>query len=430
MASPLSVATEIRRPTPSRFAIARPVSEPEPTPPRIWAIGGGKGGIGKSVVASSLAVSFARCGRRVVLVDADLGAANLHTFFGEPAGGGTLNDFLHKRVDHLGELVVQTSIPHLGLISGARALPGDANLSHAQKHKLIRHCRQVRADDVILDLSAGSAFNALDFFLAADHGILVVVPEPTSVENAYHFLQAAFFRALRGAAGSPEVREHIDTVLARRGRAALRAPRWLIEEVAAEDVDAGLSLAQAAAAFRPSVLVNKVRASSALPWEMRINTRRYLGAELRILGELPLDDDIPAAIEQKRQILSHAPHGVFARAFDRMVETHLYRKPNETSAAPRASGLGPGQILAAHRAQQNKTRAEIAWHLRIREGMLRAIEEEDFAALPGSPYLRAWLIEYVKFLGIDNPERLIHRYLGRYRGNPGSPSEAPSGDTH
>ena len=52
--------------------------------PRVWAIGGGKGGVGKSVIAVNLAATLAGKGNRVVLVDADLGGANLHTLLGMP----------------------------------------------------------------------------------------------------------------------------------------------------------------------------------------------------------------------------------------------------------------------------------------------------------------------------------------------------------
>jgi flagellar biosynthesis protein FlhG len=414
-APPLSVntPTQLLRARGAVQAAPAPRS-PSPTTPSIWAVGGGKGGVGKSVVASSLAVSFARCGRRVVLVDADLGAANLHTLFGETNTRATLNDFLQKRVENLWDLASPTSIARLALISGARALPGNANLPHAQKQKLIRHLRRIPADDVILDLSAGSAFNALDFFLAADHGVLVVVPEPTSVENAYHFLQAAFFRALRVAAQSPLVRKRVDEVLARSDSAAIRAPRRLIEEVAAEDVEAGASLARAAAAFRPSLITNKVRNSNPLAWEMRSNTRRYLGSDLRVLGELPMDDDVSAAIECKRPVLDFAPCGAFARALDGLVATHLYRRPAAERAPTRAVGLAPGQLVTLHREKQGKTRAEIAWHLRIREGMVGAIEEEDFSVMPDGPFLRSWLTECVKFLSIHNGERLVNRYMGRF----------------
>src|SRR5512136_1558160 len=61
-----------------------PVAAPR-TRRQIWSVGGGKGGIGKSLIAASLGWQLARMGRRVVLVDADLGGANLHTCLGPPA---------------------------------------------------------------------------------------------------------------------------------------------------------------------------------------------------------------------------------------------------------------------------------------------------------------------------------------------------------
>ena len=65
--------------------------------PRIWAVGGGKGGVGKTVVASSLAVALARSGVRCVAVDADFGAANLHTLLGVPEPRWVLRHFLAAR---------------------------------------------------------------------------------------------------------------------------------------------------------------------------------------------------------------------------------------------------------------------------------------------------------------------------------------------
>ncbi len=133
--------------------------------PRVWAIGGGKGGVGKSVFAANLATQLARNGSRVALVDGDLGGANLHTLLGVPSPDTNLSDFISKRVATLGEVMTPTSIENLWLVSGAKALVETANLNFGQKSKLLRHINQLDADHVILDLGAGSTFNVLDFFL-------------------------------------------------------------------------------------------------------------------------------------------------------------------------------------------------------------------------------------------------------------------------
>ena len=93
----------------------------EPAGPCVWAVGGGKGGVGKSVVASSLAIALAQRGERCVLVDCDLGGANLHTLLGGAAPRLSLGDFLSRRVATLSEVMSSTRFPARSLGTGKRA---------------------------------------------------------------------------------------------------------------------------------------------------------------------------------------------------------------------------------------------------------------------------------------------------------------------
>src|SRR5207253_10311126 len=150
---------------------------------RIIAIGGGKGGVGKSLLAANLGIYLAQLGKRVVLIDADLGGANLHTFVGVERPKVTLGDFFDKRVARIEDCVVATAVKGLGLVSGEGDPLWAANPRPATKNRLINQVREIDTDYLICDLPPGSGFIALDFFLVAHIGILVVVPEPTSVEN-------------------------------------------------------------------------------------------------------------------------------------------------------------------------------------------------------------------------------------------------------
>jgi flagellar biosynthesis protein FlhG len=78
--------------------------------PKLWAVGGGKGGIGKSTVSILLAFWLARMGKRTILVDLDLGGANLHTLMGIKSPPKTLNDFVTRRIDSLEEVCIETDI--------------------------------------------------------------------------------------------------------------------------------------------------------------------------------------------------------------------------------------------------------------------------------------------------------------------------------
>ncbi len=100
---------------------------------RIWAVGGGKGGVGKSLVATNLAVVLANLGSKVVAVDLDLGNANMHTYFGIRYPRNTLIDFINGKVQDLNEILLDTSIFNLKFISGAGGILGLANPGHTQK---------------------------------------------------------------------------------------------------------------------------------------------------------------------------------------------------------------------------------------------------------------------------------------------------------
>ena len=163
---------------------------------QIWAIGGGKGGVGKSLIASSLAISLSRLGHKVVAVDLDLGGANLHTTLGIDLPKQTLGDFLSRRINDIADCVIPTGIPHLDLISGAQDAMNITSLKPSQKAALLKSIRQLDADYIIFDLGAGTGINTLDFFLFSDFGFIVTLPEPTSIENSYRFIKSAYFRHL------------------------------------------------------------------------------------------------------------------------------------------------------------------------------------------------------------------------------------------
>jgi flagellar biosynthesis protein FlhG len=164
--------------------------------PKIVAVGGGKGGVGKSTVSILLAFWLARMGKKTILVDADLGGANLHTFMGIKNPPRTLNDFVNKRYDSLEEIFLNTEMENLYLIAGASDILSLANIHLSQKVKLIQNLARLDADYIVLDLGAGTSYNVLDFFLAADKKVVVITPQPTSIHNAYAFIRNTVYRRL------------------------------------------------------------------------------------------------------------------------------------------------------------------------------------------------------------------------------------------
>lgn len=168
--------------------------------PLIVAVGGGKGGVGKSFVASSLALAIARTGadrgRRVVAVDLDFGGSNLNLFLGEPFPDRELGDFLDGREDSLNGVARPTRLPNLRYVAGSFDLVTAIDPIRDRKLDLVRALVGLDADVVILDLPAGSAPSTLDFFFLGNVKIVVTNPESTAFHNAYGFLKNYVLRRL------------------------------------------------------------------------------------------------------------------------------------------------------------------------------------------------------------------------------------------
>ena len=172
---------------------------------KLWSIGGGKGGIGKSLITLGLGVALARLGKRVILVDGDLGGANLHTLMGVRYPHVNLEHFLTNKVARLEDTIIESPIEGIGLICGADDLLGAANPNYAEKIRLLNQIEELPAQYVLMDLGAGTSFNTLDFFNYSWGKIALFTSQATSLENAYGFIKSALYRKLsREFAGDDE----------------------------------------------------------------------------------------------------------------------------------------------------------------------------------------------------------------------------------
>ncbi|MBW2108365.1 MAG: P-loop NTPase, partial [Deltaproteobacteria bacterium] len=204
--------------------------------PRVWAVGGGKGGVGKSVVSTLLGFWLARMGKRTVLVDVDLGGANLHTLLGIKTPGRTLNDFVSKKYARLEDVAVESGEENLRLISGASDVLSLANPQFVQKLKIIQNIFKLDADVVILDLGAGATFNVLDFFLVSHKKITVLSPQPTAIQNAYGFVRNAVYRRLTQLSRKqPSLQALIKTAMNPKNELKLRTLKELLQLI--QDVE-------------------------------------------------------------------------------------------------------------------------------------------------------------------------------------------------
>lgn len=288
---------------------------------QIWAIGGGKGGVGKTLISANFAITLAKAGAQVVLVDLDLGGANLHTCFGLEQSPKTLTDLFSPTVKSLAELATPTNVPNLSLISGAQDSLNVANLPHAQKQKLLNKLRQLPADYVLLDLGAGTSYNTLDFFLAADVGALVVLPEPTSIENAYRFIKSAFYRKLKHIEYQFDARALVDETMSRKEELGIRTPADLIRKLEEIHPEVGMKIRQEIQKFEIKLVVNQARTETdtEVGYAVRNVCKKYFGFTLGYLGCLDYDSAVWQSVRRKKPLAVEFPSSPLVPAIQRMV---------------------------------------------------------------------------------------------------------------
>lgn len=162
------------------------------------AVGGGKGGVGKTIVAVNLSVTLSRLQNNVTLLDGDAGNCNCNTLLGITRVESSLEEYLRKERS-MDEITVATVYPGLRLVCGSQNKV-DALLA-AEMPRLLADIRQVAADCLVIDLGAGMSDETLDLYRLADDKIIVVTPQVTSLQNAYGFIKSAFLHDLKRSGG-------------------------------------------------------------------------------------------------------------------------------------------------------------------------------------------------------------------------------------
>ena len=249
-------------------------------PLRVYAVTSGKGGVGKTNLAANIAYTAARTGRRVLVLDADLGLANVEIVFGV------------KPRHHLGDLLGGLDVRDVLVEApgGVMVLPAGSGvqqltqLSPEQKMQLVQALEPIEDlfDLVLIDSGAGIGENVLFFVGAAEEAILVVSPEPTSLVDAY-----ATVKVLSQQAGVRTFNVIVNPV---------------VDEVSARAV------------FQKLCAV----------------TGKFLEAKLVHLGYVPRDENLHRAIMSQRPLCEMFPSSPAARAIAGVSERLLAgRRPGE-----------------------------------------------------------------------------------------------------
>lgn len=158
---------------------------------RVITVTSGKGGVGKSNTSINLAIQFRKMGKRVIILDADFGLANIEIMFGA-VPKHNLCDLIYqgKRITD----IITWGPMEVGFISGGSGIAGMSNLNREYLNYIIQNLAQLDTitDIIIVDTGAGISDAVLEFLVASGEILLVTTPEPTSITDSYSLLKALY----------------------------------------------------------------------------------------------------------------------------------------------------------------------------------------------------------------------------------------------
>lgn len=276
----------------------------------ILAVGGGKGGSGKSFVCANLGVLLAKQGKSVLLIDLDLGTPNLHTMVGVDNPQIGLNNFMNRSINDLSLTAVPTQIPNLSLISSTRCSLEVGNLYYAQKQKIIRALFQMPSDYVVLDLGGGTTYNTLDFFLCAHQGLLVFTPEPTSIQNTVQFIKSVYLRKVKHILKQDAFTQVMKTMGYETDDGTVRSPLDMVESIMKWDPEKAETLQRKLRKLRFKLILNQYRkqVDEALGSKIEKVCNRHFYAQFTFLGNIAYNERIFEAIIAKKIFAEKYPY--------------------------------------------------------------------------------------------------------------------------
>lgn len=291
-----------------------------PRPRRVIAVGGGRGGVGKTTLTVNLAVYFAQLGREVVVIDTDPFSTGMHGALGlESPPLVTRTDVEEGRAEP-----VATSVPGLRLVPTAFDALSATPVRPSRAAYWMKLIQELSVDYVLISLGPSMSSSTLDLFLWADVGIAVTMPEPLAVEHTYRFCRALYQRTLRRAL----MKERFKLRLVEKVASALppqSTPRDFIAEVKRFDENVAALAAAQLPRIAPHLVVSQTRARADLELgqAMSVVSERYLGISLDYLGHIEHDDAVWLTIRHRQPLLVESPTSRAARNVERVARRIL-----------------------------------------------------------------------------------------------------------
>ncbi|OQX84418.1 hypothetical protein B6D60_09405 [candidate division KSB1 bacterium 4484_87] len=301
----------------------------ENTERKVIAIASGKGGVGKTVISASLGVGLSALGKEVILVDADFGGANLHTCMGILEPQYTFLDYYTMNRETLEDIVLDSPIDNLKLISGACGTLGMANPKFSQKQRLIGELKNLPADYVIMDLAAGSSFHVIDFFLSVDESIIVTTPEPMAIQESFDFIKLCLLRKLQQTFKNDQEALRLLNIEGDGNLIYFNQPlEDVVGKIKNSHPDIAQKVEQALSEFRPRLILNMVMEPDEIREGMSLKTAAFelLSVDLDYMGYVDYDDNMRQSAKSLRPFLLNNPNSPAARSIAKIITLKLFNQ--------------------------------------------------------------------------------------------------------
>ena len=254
---------------------------------RIFTITSGKGGVGKSNTAVNLAIHFSKMGKRVIILDADFGLANVEVLCGT-VPKYNLSDYIFGEME-LSEIITKGPMD-IGFISGGSGILKLNNLNTDQLNGVVYGLTKLNrmCDVLLIDTGAGVSDSVMSFVLSSPEVIVVTTPEPGSITDAYSLIKAVYKSNL-----SPDAMPKLH------------------------------------------ILANRIIASDegrAVYDKLCSVVKKFLGGEVFYLGDIPYDSMLETAVRNQQIVSLSSPAARSSRAYydvaNRLMGTAEEQKSN------------------------------------------------------------------------------------------------------
>lgn len=281
---------------------------------KIIGIQSGKGGVGKTFIATSLGLTLSKLHSSVLIVDLDFGGANVHTALGVQPQIKNIRDYLENNVP-LADLIMGTNFPKLSYIQGVWDSWSPINLNLFDEYKLISDLKQLQYDYIIIDFGAGSFDKLFNLYLECDERILISSPEPTCIEKNYRFIESYICQNLKTKSSPEAFSKMIQTLREFRHR-TLDKP-FSFKNYLKENE--GLTLEPFNKLNREPIklVMNGIRSQtiSDLGYSIKSVCYKYYGLNINYVGYLEFDNSVWQSIKNREPVLVAQPFTPLAGQF-------------------------------------------------------------------------------------------------------------------